>query len=106
LCEKTFVKYACGHEGRRLDRKKCENMKQVDKLLKQGFPIYVRAIIKLEKICETCYTFASYSELERECGKYQRAERDAQKLKNRMARHDVLLGNGQESSLSGVYIVD
>jgi hypothetical protein len=61
MCEMTFVKYACGYKGRRLDRHKCECITQADKLLEQGAPIYDKEIIKFEKLCEELYIIVEYS---------------------------------------------
>jgi hypothetical protein len=77
MCEKAFIKYACGCLGRCLDRTRCEWMVQVDKLVQGGMPVYDKAIIKFEKICESSYTRVLYNELHRKCGKCDRTAREA-----------------------------
>jgi len=40
-----------------------------------------KLIIKLEKICESCYTQVEYNVLDRKCSKHEQAVRDAAKKK-------------------------
>jgi hypothetical protein len=81
MCERTYIEYACECIGRHVDRNKCEWMKQADKLVEGGMPSYHKSIIKLEKICESCYTHVGYNVLDRKCSKHEQADRDAAKKK-------------------------
>jgi hypothetical protein len=58
-------------------------MQQADKLMNDGVPPYHESIIRLEKICESCYTLVKYNMLERKCSKCEKADKEAAERKVR-----------------------